>query len=59
MKPKTFNKKLLLKKSTIANLNHRQMKGAHGGNVGIGIVEPGPDPVTVITDQDSSGYRHH
>ncbi|NIM16491.1 MAG: hypothetical protein GTO45_31145 [Candidatus Aminicenantes bacterium] len=53
MKPKTFNKKLVLKKATIANLNHRQMNSAHGGNVGIGIVEPGPDPVPVTTDQDT------
>lgn len=33
MRPKTFNKKLVLKKATIANLNRRQMTGVQGGNV--------------------------
>lgn len=45
MRPKTFNKKLVLKKATIVNLNRRQMDVAQGGNV-IGVEPEKPVPVS-------------
>ena len=33
MKTKTFNKRLILNKRTVADLNNREMSGVHGGFV--------------------------
>lgn len=37
MKTKTFNKRLVLKKKTVAHLNNKEMKGLHGG---VGVTRP-------------------
>jgi hypothetical protein len=48
MKPKTFKKKLVFKKATIANLNLRNMKGVRGGGVVADPVEPEPKTTLLV-----------
>ena len=48
MKPKTFKKRLVLNKNTIANLSHGGMMGVRGGDVVAEPVDPKPKTTLLL-----------